>query len=101
MSLPVGFHPQAVAEAAAAAEWYRRRNEAAGAEFLAELDHAFDAVAEAPDRWPSYLYGTRRFLLRRFPFFIVYRGMADGIEVVAVVHGRRRPGYWKHRRGQR
>jgi plasmid stabilization system protein ParE len=97
MPSPVGFHPQAVAEAAAAAEWYRRRNDAAGAAFLAELDQAIDSVADAPDRWPSYLHGTRRFLLRRFPFLVVYRPVADGIEVVAVAHGRRRPGYWKGR----
>jgi plasmid stabilization system protein ParE len=97
MVSPVGFHPQAVAEAAAAAQWYRDRNAAAAAAFLAELDRAVESIADAPDRWPAYLHGTRRFLLRRFPFFIVYRQVADGVQVVAVAHGRRRPGYWKGR----
>jgi toxin ParE1/3/4 len=97
MPLPVGFHPQAVAEAAAAMEWYRKRNDAAGVAFMAELDRAVDSIADAPDRWPGYLHGTRRFLLRRFPFLVVYRQVPNGIEVVAVAHGRRRPGYWKGR----
>lgn len=95
--MAVGFHPQAVAEAAAAAEWYRQRNDIAGAAFLAEPDRAVENIAEAPGRWPQYLHGTRRFLLRRFPFSVVYRQAPDRIEVVAVVHGRRRPGYWKNR----
>lgn len=37
-SIPVGFHPEAIAEAAAAVEWYQERSDAAAAAFLAELD---------------------------------------------------------------
>jgi len=40
---------------------------------------------------------TRRILLRRFPYQIVYRLKPDGIVVVAVAHLKRRPGYWKSR----
>lgn len=45
-SIPVGFHPEAIGEAAAAVEWYRERSDAAAAAFLAELDRA---VKEAQD----------------------------------------------------
>jgi len=96
-SIPVGFHPEAIAEAAAAVEWYQERSDAAAAAFLAELDRAVEGIAEAPERWPQYLHETRRFLLHRFPFAIVYRRVAAGVQVVAVAHGRRRPGYWKGR----
>lgn len=54
-------------------------------------------IVEAPDRWPMYTHGTRRYLLRRFPFSVVYRVSGIAITVVAVVHGKRRPGYWKSR----
>ena len=96
-SIPVGFHPEAIAEAAAAVEWYQERSDATAAALLAELDRAIESIAEAPDRWPQYLHGTRRFLLRRFPFSVVYRRVADRVQVVAVAHGKRRPGYWKRR----
>jgi plasmid stabilization system protein ParE len=96
-SIPVGFHPEAIAEAAAAVQWYEKRSEAAAAAFLAELDRAIDSIGEAPERWPRYLHETRRFLFHRFPFAIVYRRVADSVQVVAVAHGRRRPGYWKGR----
>ncbi len=94
---PVEFHPDAVAEARVAFEWYQVRNERAAGLFLAELDLAIARIAETPERWPLYLRGTRRFLLRRFPFGVVYRQVAETIQIVAVAHGRRKPGYWKER----
>jgi len=80
--LPVVLHPDAVEEAQAAWQWYLERSQSA---------------AEAPERWPLFVYGTRRFLFHRFPFQIVYRVANDRIEVVAIAHGRRKPGYWKTR----
>ena len=94
---PVEFHPDAVAEARAAFEWYQERNESAAGLFLTELDLAIERITETPERWPLYLRGTRRFLLRRFPFAVVYRQVAETIQIVAVAHGRRKPGYWKER----
>jgi plasmid stabilization system protein ParE len=44
-----------------------------------------------------YLENCRRILLHRFPFFIVYRFRQARIEIVAVAHARRRPGYWRER----
>jgi toxin ParE1/3/4 len=61
---------------------------------MAEVDLAIEHIEEAPNQWPAYLAGTRRYLLRRFPFFVVYRQIVSGVEVVAIVHARRRPGYW-------
>ena len=94
---PVDVHPEAVTEAQAAFRWYRDRSETAAEAFLAELDRAIDLILEAPMRWPAYLHRTRRFLLRRFPFIVVYRQVGETIQVVAVAHGRRKPGYWKGR----
>ncbi|MBI3128646.1 MAG: type II toxin-antitoxin system RelE/ParE family toxin [Candidatus Tectomicrobia bacterium] len=95
--LPVEFHSEAAAETAAAEAWYRERGERAGDAFLAEVDHAVLQVAQAPARWPLHIAGTRRYLFRRFPFALVYREIHGVIQVVAVAHGRRRPGYWKAR----
>ena len=61
---------------------------------MAELDLAMARIEEAPRRWPSYLADTRRYLLRRFPFFVVFREVDDLVQIVAVAHARRRPGYW-------
>jgi plasmid stabilization system protein ParE len=93
----VGFHPEAAAEAEAASNWYLDRSERAALAFRAEIDRAIRLISEAPDQWPLYVDGTRRFLLRRFPFSLVYRQVTTGLQVVAVAHAKRLPGYWRIR----
>ena len=91
---PSWLHPEAIKEARAAREWYRARNAEAGEAFMGELDTAIEQIERAPGQWPPYLGDTRRYLFHRFPFFVVFREANDRIEIVAVAHGRRRPGYW-------
>lgn len=97
LGLSVVFHPDAVEEARAAREWYVARSQSAADSFLAELDRGVEAIALAPERWPLFLHGTRRYLFHRFPYQLVYRVSSARVEVVAVAHGRRRPGYWRSR----
>jgi len=91
------FHPQAIAEARVARRRYARIIAALAERFMDELDHAVNQIAATPAQWPPYLHGTRFYRLRRFPFLIVYRETALGVQVVAVAHARRRPGYWRRR----
>ena len=93
----VDIHPEAIAEAQAANRWYRERSASAAEAYLAELDLAVAAIAENPEMWPRYVHGTRRYIFHRFPFFLVYRETAASLEIIAVAHGRRKPGYWKNR----
>jgi plasmid stabilization system protein ParE len=93
----VELHPQAIAEAHAAAKWYRERSTSAADAFVSELDRAMEKIAEAPEMPQRYAGGTRRFLLRHFPYSVIYREKSGRIEIVAVAHGRRKPGYWKSR----
>jgi len=96
-SLHVDIHPEAIAEAQAANRWYRERSASAADAYLAELDFAVEAIAEKPEMWPRYVHGTRRYIFHRFPFYLVYREAAGKLEIIAVAHGRRKPGYWKSR----
>ncbi|MGE4294593.1 MAG: hypothetical protein AB7E49_02710 [Campylobacterales bacterium] len=41
---------------------------------------------------------TRRFILSRFPYCVVYKTYAGDCLVVAVMHQSQKPGYWKKRR---
>ena len=49
------------------------------------------AVAVTPD-------GVRKLVTAGFPFVVFYELLDDRIVIWAVMHGARRPGYWKHRR---
>ena len=91
------LHPEAIGEARAAHAWYQVRNAEAAEAFMAELDMAIARIEEAPRLWPPYLGETRRYLLRRFPFFVVFRESNERVEIPAVAPGRRRPGYWPGR----
>ena len=95
--LPVDFHPLARSEADAAFDYYRERSPRAAEAFYLELEVGCSAIQESPTTWPEYLWGTRCYLLRRFPFVIVYRMAEHQIEIIAVAHGRRKPGYWASR----
>ena len=91
------IHPSALEELKSAINWYLEQNETAALKFAAELNRAMDLVVAAPQRWPAGELGSRKFVLRRFPFAIVYWEKHDVVQVLAIAHGHRRPGYWKDR----
>lgn len=72
----------ALEEAEAAARWYASHSEVAAVAFSEELDAAEDAIARLPEAWPTYDHGTRRYLLRRFPFSVIHRVEAQRIVIV-------------------
>jgi len=92
---------EAIEEAEAAARGYAARSTTAASGFADEIDAAIAAIAQDPEAWPSYDRGTRHYLLRRYPFSVVYRIEETRILVVAVAHGHRRPGHWASRRHNR
>lgn len=94
MTLNVKFHPNAETEAMEAKGWYEERSAIAARAFAAELAWAIGEIQDAPFRWKRHLRGTRRFFLPNFPFSVVYREADGSIEIVAVAHNRRHPGYW-------
>jgi toxin ParE1/3/4 len=96
-SKPYRLHPEAWLEFVAADDWYLARSFDASGEFLSDVYEALETISKAPHRWPKYLHGTRRFVLHRFPFSVVYLDDPDQITIIAVAHSKRRPGYWKHR----
>jgi len=93
----VNFHPAALEELRQARRWYEERSPVSALALAQEIDRAVLQISEAPARYPPAEYGTRRFLLVRFPFTLFYRVSESEIVVVAVAHQKRRPGYWASR----
>lgn len=93
----VEYHHAAVSDVKGAVAWYRKRSASAALEFIDELARATETIRGAPDRWPLGKNDTRRFLLWRFPFSIIYSEQQAVITIWAVAHGSRRPGYWAER----
>lgn len=95
--LPVEFHPEANLEKEAAFDWYAERSLQLAHSYFLALEKARVAIQDSPESWAGYLYGTRRYLLKRFPYIVVYRVTDRRIEIIAVSHTSRKPGYWKER----
>ena len=82
---PVRVHPAAEAEADGTFEYLWVRSESAGLGFDAELRLAFVTLRKTPQLCAPYLHGTRRVLLNRYPYFVVFREFPRKIQIVAVV----------------
>lgn len=91
------WHLEASVEAEVATRWYRERSAAAAERFVGEIKQAIETILEAPQRWPMGFRGTRKLKLPCFPFLVIYRESDLTIEVLAIAHGSRRPGYWMER----
>jgi len=93
------FLPPAQEEMTAAAQYYQTQSTGLGTEFLAEVERTIAAIVSHPKAAPKVKQDIRRRLLKRFPFGILYVATVDKIVVLAVMHLRRRPGYWQDRLG--
>ncbi len=95
--LALDFHPDIFCEVNDSYIWYESKYAGLGDDFLRELDLAFSSIQEIPETWPLISKNLRRFLLKRFPFGVIYSVKKDRIFVVAVMHLSRKPGYWTKR----
>lgn len=93
----VVFHPLAEQELIEAAKFYETRAAGLGNDFVREVEHMLAQVVANPEAG-NILTGTvRRRLIRRFPFAILYQAGGENLLVIALMHLRRRPGYWRKR----
>lgn len=80
-----------------AIDFYDELSPGLGYELLDAFDSAIAQIADLPESGTSYKHGTRRVLLQRFPFGVIYRIRRESAEVVALAHQRRKPNYWADR----
>ena len=78
------------------ARFYETRTLGLGVEFLDEIEYATATIIEYPQVGPIIHSEIRRLLTRQFPYALLYRIDGDEILVLAVMHQRRRPDYWKN-----
>ena len=98
MTIPVRISAAAEAELVEAARWYQNQRGGLGIEFLDAVDDAVSRVADTPDMGSAVPgvsdQSIRRRAVLRFPYHVVYIVLSDRIQILAVAHDRRRPGYW-------
>ena len=93
---PYSIHAEATLDLRLAARWYEQQQRGLGAGFVLAVDDAIATIVAAPQRWAIFA-GARRYILRRFPFSVIYRVVDERIQIVAIAHHSRRPVYWGRR----
>jgi len=94
---PCWFHPEALEEADNAAAFYREQQLGLEVRFLEALNDTISQIRRNPLLYRRIEGEIRKCRITHFPYGIIYRVNNDRIEVIAVMHLRQRPGYWKSR----
>lgn len=88
---------EAEIELAEAVTYYESKYPGLGLDFLNEVQSGLAAISKLPTLWPVRKDGTRRYLVHRFPYLVIYMYYEDQIWVIAFAHCKRNPKYWKER----
>lgn len=88
---------EAETELREAIAYYEGQCPGLGLDFEEVAQAAVETIEAHPLRCRQRNDGTRRLLLSRFPFLVVYMIRRDELWIVAFAHCKRRPGYWEQR----
>jgi plasmid stabilization system protein ParE len=88
------FHPAADREVTEAAEFFETQRTGLGSGFVDEFEAGLRQIQRHPFMWRRVRGELRRYLLRRFPYGIIYHASAERIFVLVVMHLSREPDYW-------
>jgi toxin ParE1/3/4 len=91
------FHPEASQEYLQAIEYHAALSAELGERFDSEIQRLVGEISRDPERFFRFHPPVQRALSLEFPYSVVYLDQPDRVWVVAVMHAKRRPGYWKHR----
>jgi hypothetical protein len=92
-------HPEADEEFAGAVRYYSSISPELGVRFYQEMERMFGEVCATPERFWQFDPPARRHLSGDFPYAIVFLEKPEHLWIVAVMHMKRRPGYWRRRLG--
>jgi toxin ParE1/3/4 len=77
--------------------YYEKQRHGLGHAFLDDLGTAIRLVREFPEAQPEFWKGTRRVLLKRFPYGAAYRVLENEIQVIVIAHTSRASRVWLKR----
>ena len=91
------LHPAADEEFAEAVRYYSEIDTDLGARFYREIEELIGDVSAHPERYRKIDPHVRRRISADFPYALIYLEKSDHVWIVAVMHLKRRPGYWRKR----
>lgn len=92
------FHRLASEELAEAVNFYELESTGLGAAFVAAVDRSLTQLGLYPESAPVIRGRLRKKSISGFPYSLLYSVVEAEIRILAVMHERRRPFYWRGRR---
>ena len=91
------IHPEADAEGLAGATYIKADDPHQGGLFSQALEEALAWARNEPFIYRCFDGEFRKVRLGKFRYALVFRLRGDEVQVIAVMHLSRKPGYWKER----
>jgi len=96
--MEIKFLTIAEEELLSAIDYYNEQQMGLGFEFADEVQRTLDRIVEFPEAWVALSKRSRRCLVNRFPYGLVYQKRTDFILIVAVMHLNKEPHSWRDRK---
>ena len=77
--------------------WYEDKRVGLGHDFLLQVDAGLRFIERNPEISPPKYLKARKYLIKRFPYKIIYLVEKERLVVLAVIHGKRSPKLIKKR----
>ncbi len=77
--------------------WYLQSSEIAANNFLSTVAIYLERISRRPQSFALYTRRTRRCVVSKFPYSVIFQEQAISILILAVAHAKRHPSYWKKR----
>ena len=91
------FHPDSEEELNQAVDYYNHCQPLLGWDFAREVYLTIQNILTYPKAWIPLSKNTRRCLVHRFPFGVIYQIKKEEILIIAIMPLHRKPGYWQDR----
>ncbi len=95
MKYKLVIKPEAEKDLIETFQWYEQKRIGLGHDFLLQIDAGLRFIQNNPFAFPIRYKGTRRNIIKRFPYSIIYRVEDINIIILGVVYGGRDPKWIK------
>lgn len=97
MNYRLVIRPEAEDDLKEAFSWYENKRNGLGYDFLLQVEAGLRFIEKNPKVFQEEYKGTRKYLIKRFPYKIIYLVKKEKIIVLAITHGKRSPNLIKER----
>lgn len=90
------LHPDAAEEIKQTTAFYNKQQAGLEKRFIEDLEDGIERICAHPLRYKIVEGEVRKCRLEHFPYLLIYQVQGEQVEIIALMHLRREPDYWKN-----